>query len=87
MITEMREMCDDCFHVGRPQKIVWHGSSTRGSKQDKMLCNEWHTRSSSVMGLASSLNKHMLLDQDEYTCNNAFIVLCIQNTARPNVHK
>lgn len=52
-----------------------------------MLCNEWHTKNSNVMGLGSSLNKHMLLDQEKYSCNNAFVVLCIQNTARPNLHK
>lgn len=71
----------------RPQKIVWHGSNMKGSKMDEKFCQEWHSQNGNTMGLGSSLMKHMLLDQSEYTCNNAFIVLCIENTARHNLRK
>ncbi|PVD38743.1 hypothetical protein C0Q70_01365 [Pomacea canaliculata] len=70
-----------------PQKIVWHGSNMKGSKMDEKFCQEWHSQNGNTMGLGSSLMKHMLLDQSEYTCNNAFIVLCIENTARHNLRK
>lgn len=70
-----------------PQKIIWHGSNKKGSKVDGKFCNEWHEGDGGNMGLGSSLMKHMLLDQDEYTCNNSFIVLCVQNTARPNLRR
>ncbi|KAL8561210.1 hypothetical protein ACOMHN_024467 [Nucella lapillus] len=68
-----------------PQKIVWHGSSKKGSKVDRQACGEWHKRNGDSIGLGSSLTRHMLLDQEPYSCNNSFIVLCIQNTARRNL--
>jgi collagen type XVIII alpha len=67
-----------------PQKIIWHGSNAKGEFIDNKLCNKWHSGSSEDMGRASSLLTHKLIDQEEYTCSNAFIVLCIENSARHN---
>ncbi|XP_070207667.1 collagen alpha-1(XV) chain-like [Littorina saxatilis] len=64
-----------------PQKFVWHGSSKKGGKMDGHLCKQWYSRNGESLGMASSLNKHMLLDQDDFACNNSFVVLCIQREA------
>jgi hypothetical protein len=34
------------------------------------------------VGLASSLLKNKLLDQERYSCNNRFAVLCIEATSQ-----
>lgn len=64
------------FH--RPQKIVWHGSSTLGERAMDTYCDAWHSASSDKMGLASSLLGNKLLDQERYSCDNRFVVLCIE---------
>ena len=66
----------------RPQKIVWHGSTSNGDKVDDMTCNHWHSSSPRSMGYASSLLDGKLVDMNEYSCNNRFIVLCVENTSR-----
>lgn len=64
----------------RPQKIIWHGSTTNGIRLVSNYCEAWHTADLAAMGQASPLNTGKLLDQKTYSCNNRFIVLCIENS-------
>lgn len=41
-------------------------------------CDAWHSGSSDKLGLASSLLGNKLLDQERYSCDNRFIILCIE---------
>lgn len=70
-----------CFFLRtffRPQKIVWHGASTNGERSMDTYCDAWHSASSDKVGLASSLLGNKLLDQERYSCDNRFAVLCIE---------
>lgn len=64
----------------RPQKIIWHGSTANGIRLVSNYCEAWHTADMGAMGQASPLNTGKLLDQKVYSCNNQFIVLCIENS-------
>lgn len=66
----------------RPQKIVWHGSSIYGVREEGSFCNGWSAEDSDSLGMASSLSENKILSMEEYSCNNAFILLCIENTSR-----
>ncbi|OXB52976.1 hypothetical protein ASZ78_011727, partial [Callipepla squamata] len=63
-----------------PQKIIWHGSTTNGIRLVSNYCEAWHTADLAAMGQASPLKMGKLLDQKAYSCNNQFIVLCIENS-------
>ncbi|NWT75093.1 COFA1 protein, partial [Prunella himalayana] len=63
-----------------PQKIIWHGSTANGIRLVSNYCEAWHTADMGAMGQASPLNTGKLLDQKVYSCNNQFIVLCIENS-------
>jgi hypothetical protein len=45
-------------------------------------CDAWHSASTDKVGLASSLLKNKLLDQERFSCNNRFAVLCIEATSQ-----
>lgn len=62
----------------RPQKIVWHGSSSTGERAMDTYCDAWHSAVNDKVGLASSLLGNKLLDQERYSCDNRFAVLCIE---------
>ncbi|KAI7688415.1 hypothetical protein SSS_02152 [Sarcoptes scabiei] len=64
-----------------PQKIIWHGSDKNGIRNSESSCDSWSSDSMSRYGLASNLLRGKLLDQEKYSCNNAFIVLCIEVTS------
>jgi collagen type XVIII alpha len=64
--------------IFRPQKIVWHGSKVNGERAMDNYCDAWHSSSPDKLGLASSLMGNKLLDQQKYSCDNRFIVLCIE---------
>lgn len=66
---------------GRPQKLIWHGADKLGVRDNDAYCDAWNSNSMSKVGLASSLLRGKLLDQEKYSCNNAFIVLCIEATS------
>ena len=66
--------------MSRPQKLVWHGADRSGVRNSDAYCDAWNSNSINKVGLASSLTRGKLLDQDKYSCNNAFIVLCIEAT-------
>lgn len=61
-----------------PQKIVWHGSHTNGERAMDTYCDAWHSASTEKLGIASSLLGNKLLDQERYSCDNRFVVLCIE---------
>ncbi|XP_037050448.1 collagen alpha-1(XV) chain-like isoform X3 [Bradysia coprophila] len=61
-----------------PQKLVWHGSRANGERAMDTYCDAWHSASTDKVGLASSLMGNKLLDQERYSCDNRFAVLCIE---------
>ncbi|XP_059417052.1 collagen alpha-1(XVIII) chain-like [Carassius carassius] len=61
-------------------KMVWHGSSTEGSRQTDSYCETWQTGSHAVTDMASSLQEGYLLQQLPRGCTSSFIVLCIDNS-------
>ena len=77
LFTKLFPLCD-C----RPQKIVWHGSNPRGLRQDQAFCGAWSTDKTESLGMASDLNSSRLLAMKEYSCSNAFVLLCVENTSR-----
>ncbi|CAG2108264.1 unnamed protein product [Medioppia subpectinata] len=64
-----------------PQKLVWHGADRSGVRNSEAYCDAWNSNNMSKVGLASSLLRGKLLDQEKYSCNNQFIVLCIETTS------
>lgn len=66
----------------RPQKLVWHGADKLGIRNSEAYCEAWDSSAMQKVGLASSLLRGKLLDQERYSCNNAFIVLCIEVTSQ-----
>lgn len=62
----------------RPQKLVWHGADKLGIRNSDAYCEAWDSSHMQKVGLASSILRGKLLDQERYSCNNAFIVLCIE---------
>ncbi|XP_050073571.1 collagen alpha-1(XVIII) chain isoform X1 [Anopheles maculipalpis] len=64
--------------MGWPQKLVWHGSSAHGERAIDTYCDAWHSASPDKVGLASSLLGNKLLDQERYSCDNRFVVLCVE---------
>lgn len=63
-----------------PQKLVWHGGDRNGVRNIDAYCDDWSDHSMGSMGMASNLLRGKLLDQEKYSCNNAFIVLCVEVT-------
>ena len=61
--------------------MVWHGADKLGVSNIDAYCDAWDTSQMHKIGLASSLTRGKLLDQERYSCNNAFIVLCIEVTS------
>ncbi|XP_074601335.1 uncharacterized protein LOC141855275 isoform X2 [Brevipalpus obovatus] len=62
-----------------PQKFIWHGADRRGARHLDSYCDAWHSGNSHKYGYASSLLRSKLLDQENHSCNNRFIVLCIES--------
>jgi len=55
----------------------------RGERLEHAYCNGWESDQSQAVGSASALLvKSRLLNYDDqsFTCNNAFILLCIENS-------
>jgi hypothetical protein len=61
--------------------LIWHGADKLGVRDNDAYCDAWNSNSMNKVGLASSLLRGKLLDQEKYSCNNAFIVLCIEATS------
>ena len=67
--------------IGWPQKIVWHGAHSNGERNQASYCDAWTAGQSKQLGLASSLLSHKLLAQEKFSCQNRFVVLCIEATS------
>lgn len=65
-----------------PQKYVWHGSSVHGERSLSSYCDAWNSDGQETVGLASSLLKKQLLGQELMSCQNSFVVLCIEATSQ-----
>lgn len=66
---------------------MWHGSDKHGVRDLESYCDAWHSSVIGKVGMASSLLRGRLLDQERYSCNNAFIVLCIEATSQEDFRK
>ena len=44
-------------------------------------CDAWHSNEMHKFGIASNLLRGKLLGQEKYSCNNPFIVLCVETAA------
>ncbi|MEQ2157782.1 hypothetical protein GOODEAATRI_005351 [Goodea atripinnis] len=75
------------FQHFRPEKLVWHGSSTVGIRLTSNYCEAWRTGDMAVTGQAAMLQTGRLLGQHPYSCSNHYIVLCIENTYVGNTHQ
>lgn len=62
------------------QKLVWHGADKNGVRNTDAFCDAWGSNAISRMGVASNLLRGKLLDQEKYSCNNHFLVLCMEVT-------
>uniref|UniRef100_A0A8C5AJP8 Thrombospondin-like N-terminal domain-containing protein n=1 Tax=Gadus morhua TaxID=8049 RepID=A0A8C5AJP8_GADMO len=70
-----------------PDKMVWHGSSTKGHRQTDNYCETWRASDRAVTGLASSLQSGSLTQQGPSSCSHSYIVLCIENSYIPHSAK
>lgn len=68
-------------------KVLWHGSDRKGNRMDEKSCRGWSSHSRYASGFGSSLMKGKLMEMDEYSCNNAFVVLCIEITSQHRLRK
>lgn len=66
---------------------MWHGSDKHGVRDLEAYCDAWHSAGLGKVGMASSLLRGRLLDQERYSCNNSFIVLCIEATSQDDYRK
>ena len=82
-----RTISSPSFVSFRPQKILWHGSSSTGEREPAHFCDSWSTSETDSLGLGSSLAKNLMLEAEEYSCNNAFVVMCIENTSQHDAKK
>lgn len=64
-----------------PNKAVWHGALPNGERALDTSCDAWHSASNDKVGLAGSLQGQRLLEQNLYTCDKKFILLCIEATS------
>ncbi|XP_026762727.2 collagen alpha-1(V) chain-like [Galleria mellonella] len=64
-----------------PHKVVWHGSNLYGNYTNDNNCVNWNSGSSEHYGTASALydvDDSRLLSQTKYSCDNEFIILCVE---------
>ncbi|XP_034951100.1 collagen alpha-1(XVIII) chain isoform X3 [Chelonus insularis] len=64
-----------------PNKVVWHGSHKLGDRAMDTYCDAWHSGSSDRFGLGSPITRGRLLEQSRYSCDNKFVLLCIEVTS------
>lgn len=65
-----------------PQKIVWHGAGLNGERDMLSYCEAWTSSESKQLGVASSLINHRILAQEKFSCQNRFVVLCVEATSQ-----
>lgn len=62
-----------------PEKMIWHGSNSKGHRQTDHYCETWRVGDHTLMGLASPLKGRHLLQQTSSSCSSSYVVLCIEN--------
>uniref|UniRef100_A0A336MVZ5 CSON008551 protein n=1 Tax=Culicoides sonorensis TaxID=179676 RepID=A0A336MVZ5_CULSO len=70
-----------------PQKILWHGSTQYGIRVESTFCDNWQSSARDTFGLASNLKNNHLVEQLEFSCDNRFIVLCIEVVSKSHRNK
>lgn len=71
----------DIFTDGTwPDKMIWHGSTSRGHGQVDNYCETWRIGERALTGMASSLQEGQLLQQRTSSCHSSYAVLCIENS-------
>lgn len=75
------------FTTFRPQKKIWHGGTQYGVRAESSFCDAWQSSARDTFGLASSLLSNHLIEQEESTCDNRFIVLCIEVVSKSSRSK
>lgn len=50
-------------------------------------CDAWHTSATDKVGYATSLLGNKLLDQERYSCDNRFAILCVEALAQDRRRK
>lgn len=68
-----------------PQKVVWHGADRFGVRNIDGYCDAWNSNQRHRFGIGSSFTRGKLLDQEKYSCNNPFIVLCIEVSSQDDL--
>uniref|UniRef100_A0A4W5N2M0 Uncharacterized protein n=1 Tax=Hucho hucho TaxID=62062 RepID=A0A4W5N2M0_9TELE len=63
-----------------PDKMIWHGSTSRGHGQVDNYCETWRIGEQALTGMASSLQGGQLLQQRTSSCHSSYAVLCIENS-------
>lgn len=69
----------------RQEKVIWHGANEKGHPDFDAYCNAWTSDEPKITGAGSSLLKHQLLDTERYSCNNNFVLLCIEINSRKDL--
>uniref|UniRef100_A0A3Q0SUG7 Collagenase NC10/endostatin domain-containing protein n=1 Tax=Amphilophus citrinellus TaxID=61819 RepID=A0A3Q0SUG7_AMPCI len=64
-----------------PEKMVWHGSTSRGERHVDSFCETWRVGDRALTGMVSPLQSGGLLQQSSSSCSSLNIVLCIENSA------
>ena len=70
-----------------PQKLVWHGAGPGGERQLDTYCDAWTSSEPADRGLGSPLlggGSNGLVAQEKFSCQNRFVVLCIEATSQHN---
>ncbi|MEQ2312878.1 hypothetical protein AMECASPLE_035903 [Ameca splendens] len=63
-----------------PEKMIWHGSTSRGQRHIDNYCEAWRVGDRAVTGMASPLQRQSLLQQSSSSCSSSYIVLCVENS-------
>ncbi|MEQ2175579.1 hypothetical protein GOODEAATRI_019299 [Goodea atripinnis] len=67
-----------------PEKMIWHGSTSRGQRHIDNYCEAWRVGDRAVTGMASPLQRQSLLQQSSSSCSSSYIVLCVENSYIPD---
>uniref|UniRef100_A0A3B5QFQ2 Collagenase NC10/endostatin domain-containing protein n=1 Tax=Xiphophorus maculatus TaxID=8083 RepID=A0A3B5QFQ2_XIPMA len=63
-----------------PEKMMWHGSTSRGQRNVDSYCEAWRVGERALTGMASPLQSRSLLQQSSSSCSSSYIVLCVENS-------
>lgn len=65
----------------RPEKMLWHGSTSGGQRHTEGFCEAWRSGEQTQSGLAAPLySGSSLLQQQSGSCSSSYVVLCIENS-------